>query len=187
VPGAEAGNNILLREGDTWRVTFRGRSSTVRHVKGMFDLALLLERPGREVPALELMGGVDVGGAPGPVLDDQARRTYQARVHDLQAEIDHANAANDWVRAERAEVELGALVEQLSQALGLGGRQRTGGGASERARTAVTHRISGAIRRIGDIDPALGQHLLNAVKTGTWCSYQPDTDNAWNVHHDGPR
>jgi hypothetical protein len=153
----------------------------------MFDLALLLERPGREVPALELMGGVDVGGAPGPVLDDQARRTYQARVHDLQAEIDHANAANDWVRAERAEVELGALVEQLSQALGLGGRQRTGGGASERARAAVTHRIRGAIRRIADIDPALGQHLLNAVKTGTWCSYQPDTDTVWNVHHDGPR
>jgi hypothetical protein len=186
VPGAEAGN-ILLREGDTWRVTFRGRSSTVRHVKGMFDLAVLLERPGREVPAIELMGGADVGGAPGPVIDDQARRTYQARVHDLQAEIDHANASNDWVRAERAEVELDALVEQLSQALGIGGRQRTGGGSSERARAAVTHRIRGAIRRIADIDPALGQHLLNAVKTGTWCSYQPDTDTVWDVHHDGSR
>ena len=182
---AEPGN-ILRREGDAWRVTFRGRSSTVRHVKGMLDLAVLLERPGREVPAIELMGGVDVGGAPGPVLDDQARRTYQARVHDLQVEIDDANAANDWVRAERAEVELDALVEQLSQAFGLGGRQRTGGGAGERARAAVTHRIRGAIRRIADIDPALGQHLLNAVKTGTWCSYQPDTDTEWTVQHDRP-
>ena len=61
-------------------VTFRGRSSAVRHVKGMLDLAVLLDRPGREVPALELMGGAAVGGAPGPVLDDQARRTYQGRV-----------------------------------------------------------------------------------------------------------
>ena len=152
----------------------------------MLDLAVLLERPGREVPALELMGGVDVGGAPGPVLDEQARRAYQARVHDLQVEIDDAHAANDWARADRAEVELDALVEQLTRAFGLGSRQRTGGGAGERARAAVTHRIRSAIRRIADIDPTLGQHLLNAVKTGTWCSYQPDTDIRWTVRHDRP-
>jgi tetratricopeptide (TPR) repeat protein len=186
VPGVDPGN-LLLREGDAWRVTFRGRSSTVRHVKGMLDLAMLLDRPGREVPALELMGGIDVGGPPGPVLDDQARRTYQTRVLDLQSEIDDARASNDLARADRAEVELDALVEQLSQAFGLGGRQRTGGGAGERARAAVTHRIRGAIRRIADIDPTLGQHLLNAVKTGTWCSYQPDTEIQWTVQHDRPK
>ena len=97
-----------------------------------------------------------------------------------------ANAANDWVRADRAEVELDSLVKQLTQAFGLGGRQRTGGGAGERARAAVTHLIRGAIRRIADVDPPLGQHLLNAVKTGTWCSYQPDTDIEWTVQHDRP-
>ena len=174
----------LRREGDAWRVTYRGQSSTVRHVKGMLDLAVLLARPGREVPALELMGGVDVGGAPGPILDDQARRAYQTHVGELQAEIDDAKAANDWMRADRAEAELDALVEQLSQAFGLGGRQRAGGGAAERARAAVTHRIRGAIRRIADIDPVLGQHLRNAVKTGTWCTYQPETDTEWSVQHD---
>jgi hypothetical protein len=89
--------------------------------------------------------------------------------------------ANDWVRVGRAEAELDALVEQLSQAFGLGGRQRTGGGAGERARAAVTHRIRGAIRRIAAGDPELGQHLLNAVKTGTWCSYQPDSDISWSI------
>ena len=93
----------LRREGDAWRVTYRGKSSTVRHVKGMLDLAVLLSRPGREVPALELMGGVDVGGAPSPILDDQARRAYQTHVGELQTEIDDAKAANDWVRADRAE------------------------------------------------------------------------------------
>ena len=169
------------REGDAWRVTYRGRSSTVRHVKGMLDLAVLLARPGREVPALELMGGVDVGGAPGPILDEQARRAYQRHVGQLQAEIDDAKAANDWMRADRAEAELDAVVEQLSDAFGLGGRQRAGGGAAERARAAVTHRIRGAIRRIADVDAVLGQHLGNAVKTGTWCTYQPETDIEWYV------
>ncbi len=181
--GGDTGN-ALRRNGDAWQVTFRGRSSTVRHVKGMIDLAVLLGRPGREVPALELMGGVDVGGAPGPVLDDRARRAYQTRVGELEAEIDDASAANDWVRAERAEVQLDALVEQLSQAFGLGGRHRAAGAAGERARAAVTHRIRGAIRRVADIDPALGQHLLNAVKTGTWCAYRPDTHVEWTVDSD---
>jgi hypothetical protein len=60
------------------------------------------------------MGGVDVGGAPGPILDDQARRAYEADVGELQAEIDGAKAANDWMRADRAEAELDALFEQLS-------------------------------------------------------------------------
>ncbi|HSJ91623.1 MAG TPA: AAA family ATPase [Ilumatobacter sp.] len=180
-------DNVLWREGDAWRVTFRGRSSSVRHVKGMLDLAVLLGRPGREVPALELMGGADVGGAPGPVLDDQARRHYQDRVRDLHTEIDDATGANDWERASRAEIELDALVEQLSQAFGLGGRQRASGGAGERARAAVTHRIRSAVRRIAAVDPALGQHLLNAVKTGSWCCYQPDTDIEWTVGHDARR
>jgi tetratricopeptide (TPR) repeat protein len=178
--------NALKREGDAWRVTFRGRSSTVRHVKGMLDLAVLLGRPGQEVPAPELMGGTDVGGAPGPVIDDQARRAYQARVRDLQTDIDDAKAANDWRRAERAEIELDALIEQLSQAFGLGRRHRATGGAGERARAAVTHRIRGAIRRVADVDPALGQHLLNAVKTGAWCSYQPDSTIEWTIQNDPP-
>jgi hypothetical protein len=127
------------------------------------------------------MGGVDVGGAPGPVLDDQARRSYQQRVRELHEEIDDARTANDPIRAERAEAELDALVEQLSQAFGLGGRGRASGGAAERARAAVTHRVRSAIRRIAAVDAELGQHLLNAVKTGTWCAYRPDGDVEWRV------
>jgi tetratricopeptide (TPR) repeat protein len=173
--------NVLRRDGDVWRITFRGRTSSVRHLKGMLDLAVLLDRPDREVPSLELMGGADVGGAAGPVLDDRARRTYQQRVRELQDDIDDARTANDPGRAERAEAELDALVEQLSQAFGLGGRHRAAGSAAERARAAVTHRVRSAIRRIAAVDAQLGQHLLNSVKTGTWCVYRPEGQIAWRV------
>jgi tetratricopeptide (TPR) repeat protein len=173
--------NALRREGDTWVVTFRGRTSRLRHVKGLLDLAALLREPGREVLALDLMGGFDVGSAPGPVLDERARREYRARVGELQSEIEEAQQANDWARAERAEAELDAFVEQLASAFGLGGRQRAAGSAAERARAAVTHRVRAAIRRIGEGDPEAGRHLRNAVKTGTWCAYQPDIDVSWTV------
>ena len=74
-------------------------------------------------------------------------------------------AANDPARAERAEDELDALVEQLSQAFGLSGRARARGSAAERARTTVTSRVRAAIRQaaVGPSrprppPPALGAH-----------------------------
>jgi hypothetical protein len=124
---------------------------------------------------------VDVGGAAGPVLDDEARRQYQRRIADLQEEIDEAAAANDPGRAEKAEQELDALVEQLSSAFGLSGRARSTGAAAERGRSAVTFRLRSAIGKLGELHPELGRHLENAVRTGTWCSYRPDGPTSWEV------
>ncbi|MCI3948396.1 MAG: invasion protein regulator, partial [Acidimicrobiales bacterium] len=174
----------LVREGEGWTVAFAGRTVQARSRKGMDDLAALLARPEVEVHCLELMGAVDVGGGTGPVLDDEARRRYQQRIGELQADIDEAAAANDPVRAARAEQELDALVEQLSAAFGLSGRARSTGGAAERARSAVTFRVRSAIAKLGELHPELGRHLENAVRTGTWCSYRPDRPTPWEVRVD---
>jgi hypothetical protein len=104
----------------------------------------------------------------------------------LQREIEDARADHDSVRAERAEVELDVIVEQLTEAFGLGGRARTTGASTERARTAVTYRVRSAIRKVGDVHPDLGRHLANAVRTGTWCTYRPERDVEWTVDA-GPR
>ena len=48
--------------------------------------------------------------------------------------------------------------------------------ARERARTAVTYRVRAAIRKLDQLHPELGRHLANSVRTGTWCSYRPETD-----------
>ena len=127
------------------------------------------------------MGAQDVGGAAGPALDERARRVYQARIVELQHEIDDARGDHDHARAERAEIELDALVEQLSEAFGLGGRARRTGASAERARSAVTYRIRAAIRKVGQVHPDLGRHLTNAVRTGTWCAYRPERDVTWTV------
>jgi hypothetical protein len=126
------------------------------------------------------MGGVDVGDA-GPQLDERARREYQARIEDLQREIDDAREANDPARADRAELELDALVEQLSEAFGLGGRRRRAGSSVERARTAVTYRVRAAIKRLHDVHPPAGKHFDNAIRTGTWCTYRPETPVKWDT------
>jgi hypothetical protein len=156
----------------------------VKDSKGLRDLAVLLAQPGREVHCIELMGGSDVGGSPGPVLDAAARRQYEQCIRSLQEDIDDARTANDLARAERAEAELDALVDQLTQAFGLGGRERPAGAAAERARSAVTWRIRAAIRSVTAVDGETGAHLSAAVRTGTWCAYRPEPPITWQV--EGP-
>jgi predicted ATPase len=180
-PTRERAAAALLRAGDVWTLEFAGRSAQLRHLKGLEDLAALLARPDAEIHCLELIGGSDVGGEAGPALDARARRDYQQRIRDLQTEIDRARDANDLGHAERAEAELDALVQQLSEAFGLGGRPRQAGSAAERARSAVTWRLRAAIKRIGEQHPELGRHLANAVRTGTWCAYRPEAPVSWQT------
>jgi hypothetical protein len=166
--------------GDGWSVGFADRTVQLRHLKGLEDVAVLLNRPNQEVHCLDLLGGSDVGGD-APAVDDRARRQYQARIRELQEEVDSARDANDFVRAERAEAELDALVQQLAAAFGLSGRARSTGSAVERARSAVTWRIRAAVKRVAEAHPELGRHLENALRTGTWCAYRPETAIAWEV------
>jgi tetratricopeptide (TPR) repeat protein len=171
----------MVCEGATWALTFAGSTCRVRDGKGVRDLAVLLARPGEDVHCLELVGGADVGRAGGPAVDQQARRAYERRIRDLQSDIDDARAANDPARAERAEIELDALVQQLAEAFGLSGRARATGSAAERARSAVGWRVRAALRQVADAHPPLGRHLQNAVRTGTWCSYRPETPVGWQI------
>ena len=140
----------------------------VRDVKGTSDLAVLLGRPHTEVHALELMGARDVGGSAGPVLDERARRAYQQRIVELQREIDEAHVANDPARADRAmssSTPWSSSSVRPSGSVGV----RPLAPSAERARTAVTYRIRSAIRKVANVQPELGRHLSNSVRTGTWC------------------
>ena len=69
----------------------------------------------------------------------------------------------------------------LAEAFGLGNRDRATGSSAERARTAVTYRIRASLKRINEVHPELARHLTNAVRTGTWCSYRPETDVVWTI------
>ena len=64
--GGDGGGNVFRRDGDTWTLTFGGRSVSLRDAKGLRDLAVLLAAPGREVAATELITGVATAAARQP-------------------------------------------------------------------------------------------------------------------------
>ena len=71
------------------------------------------------------------------------------------------------------EVGLDRGAQVLDGPIGLAGRVRPFTDDGERARLAVGKAIRRAINRIEAVDPLIGRHLRDAVRTGRSCSYRP--------------
>lgn len=160
-------------------VECNGRTTRLRAVRGLPILARLLDHPGQELHVLDLAAEPDNGavvdrGDAGEILDVRAREQYQRRIVDLRAEVEEAERFADIGRADRARRELDMLIQQLSSAVGLGGRARRAGSAVERARITVQRRVREAIKKIGHHEPELGRHLEWTIRTGTYCAYEPE-------------
>jgi hypothetical protein len=181
----------VRREGDYWAVEFDGKAVRVRDLKGIRYIARLVAQPGRELHVLDLVAAeTDAGTRPeivqaqsfsrsygdaGELLDRRAKDAYRRRLAEIEEDLDRARALNDTRREEQATTEREFLVRELSRAVGLGGRDRRAASASERARVAVTRAIRSGIARIRAHDSDIGAHLDGAIRTGTYCSYQPTT------------
>jgi len=113
------------------------------------------------------------GGDAGELIDKSARAAYEQRLRDIARESAEASDWNDSARRERLEAEADALRAELSRAIGLGGRERRSGSATERARVNVRRRLALALRRIEEANAELGAHLTASVRTGVYCAYEP--------------
>lgn len=163
----------IAREGALWVIEGCGCTARIRDARGVQMLARLIAEPGREIHALELVGdAVDTGDA-GEHLDAKAKATYRKRLAELRDDLEEAEALRDADRAERARSEIDALAAELQRAIGLGGRERRAGAASERARSNAQRRLAYAIQQIRNAAPAIGDHLARRVRTGVYCVYVP--------------
>src|SRR5216684_3475334 len=195
---------IFRKEGEYWTLGYGDKSFRLKDTKGLGYLAHLLRHPGVEFHVLDLAGGIarqqekyeaspstrglprgaedleeagiHVGslGDAGEMLDEQAKAAYKRRLSELREELEEAKEVGNVERAEHREREIDALTRELSRAVGLGGRNRRAASASERARQSITKTIKAVVERIGQSDAALGDLFSRCIKTGTFCSYQPD-------------
>ena len=201
-----AQKGIFRKEGQYWTVGYSGNPFRLKDTKGLGYLAHLLRHPAVEFHVLDLFGGIagqreedesnqsahglprgdedletagihitGLGGA-GEMLDDQAKVSYRRRLSELREELEEAKEFGNVDRAEQAEEEIDTLTRELSRAVGLGGRNRRAASASERARQTITKTIKAVVERIAQSDATLAALLSRCIKTGTFCSYQPDPD-----------
>ncbi len=198
-PAAEAGT--FAQNGEFWTIGYRGVTFTLKDVKGLSYIQRLLQHPGVEFHALDLLGmpaasvtdessrvehhasSLDVGvtirpgltGDAGEMLDAQAKRDYKRKLLELNEELEDRLERGDHKRAEQVESEIEFLEREIARAVGSGGRDRRAGSAAERARLNVTRAIKGALLKISERDAALGAVLDRRIKTGLFCSYLVDS------------
>jgi len=204
---------ILRQEGEYWTVGYGANAFRLKDTKGLAYLARLLRHPAVEFHVLDLAGGIagqhhddetrqsahclprtdeylekagiHVGGLgdAGEMLDDTAKAAYRRRLSELREELEEAKELGNVERAEKAEQEIDALTSELSRAVGLGGRNRRAASASERARQSISKTIKSVVERIAQSDARLGDIFSRCVKTGNFCSYQPDPalEIAWEL------
>ncbi len=176
---------LFHKEGRTWQLRWRDGEATVPDSKGMHDLSVLLARPGEPVHVLDLVAAVGgpprvaAGGDTGPLLDGTARAAYKRRVTELETDIADAERDGAPQLVGTLTDERDFLVRELATAYGLGGRARTTGDQSERARKAVAMRIATAIKAIREVHLPLARHLELAVSTGRFCVYRPEGTVTW--------
>lgn len=184
---------VLVDHGRWWELVAGDTRVRVPATKGLGHLAELVRNPGVERHVLDLVdrlegvaaeGDIDrrsIGDA-GAVLDHAARDAYRRRIEQLRADCDDLLAAGDLDGAEERQAEIDELVDQLAAAFGLGGRERRASSTVEKARLNVTRALRTAIRRVEEVVPDGGAALDRAVRTGTYCTYEPAAgDRRWIV------
>src|SRR3984893_7660507 len=201
-----AQKGVFRKEGEYWTVGCSAKGCRLKDTRGLGYLAHLLRHPAAEFHVLDLFGGIasrreedesshSVQGLPrgaedlekagihitglgdaGEMLDEQAKVAYRRPLSELREELEGAKELGNVERAERAEQEIDALTSELSRAVGLGGRNRRAASASERARQTITKSIKSELDRIAQSDATLAEISSRCIKTGTFCSYQPDAD-----------
>ena len=196
---------VFRKEGEYWTVGFGRNAFRLKDSRGLGYLAHLLGHPTTKFHVLGLAGGIADAredesnrfghglprgeedlqraginitglGDAGEMLDEQAKGAYRRRLSELREELEEAKELGNVESAEKAEREIDALTRELSRAVGLGGRSRRAASASERARQNITKTIKAVVERIARSDARLGDIFSRCVKTGNFCSYQPDPD-----------
>jgi tetratricopeptide (TPR) repeat protein len=193
--------NLFRKEGEYWTIGYRGSLYRLRNLKGLQYIAYLVARPAERVHVVDLMrdacsnlpGSIvepprrdllhleirrDLGDA-GEILDVTAKRAYRERLQDLRQDLDEAERFHDIGTAARLRSEMAFITEQLTAGLRLDGKPRRANSAAERARVNVRNSITSALNLIRTQDKPLWRHFNNALKTGTFCSYHPDSQELW--------
>lgn len=99
-PGdAQPGVHLRPGGGGIWWVGREGAVTAIRDVKGLHYLRIMLQRPGADIPAIDLSDAVAghpgagaAGGDVGEVLDKRALSAYRRRLAEIDADLDEARS-----------------------------------------------------------------------------------------------
>ncbi len=180
----DGSTNAWFPDGELWLIhsIADGKTARFRTVAGFALIQRLIETPGHEFHALDMVGAHEISTAL-PMADRQTLDQFRQRLAEIDHDLDEAESFNDPSRADLLLRDREELLTSLRALVGMGGKARSGGSDSERARVRVTRAIRAAIDRMQPELPRLAEHLTARIRTGTFCSYLDDALSpvSWNT------
>jgi tetratricopeptide (TPR) repeat protein len=191
--------NVFRYDGGYWTIAYDGKCIRLPDRKGFKLLAILLAHPeeafhvlhlvqlieridpetigkrpirGKELKEMSIEGGLD------PILDDRAKREYADAIVSLKEQIEEADRFNESARASGLRDRLRWFLQEKKRAVGFRGKDRPVADPEERARTKIRKNFKAAVETIRRVHAPLGDYLEKRVKTGRFCSYNPDPNRA---------
>jgi len=191
--------HTFRHEGDNWMVSYESLTVRLRNAKGFRHLATLLREPGREFHVVDLLAETDhepatvhpqqlaqdvsvsILATSSALPDHQARASYRQRLADLRDQLAEAERFNDTGRIAILRSESEFLTQELSTRYGISQHARKSSTEVEKARKAVAYRIRSALTKLKKAHPILWRHLHLTIKTGVFCSYNPEKPISWRI------
>lgn len=209
---ARTTRGVFARTGEYWTIGYGDAGFSLKDVKGLSYIQRLLQHPGEEFHALDLIdrpgagsaaesasadaatllsdASVSIGGLgdAGEMLDSRAKQEYKRRLLELREKLTDLRERGDSDRAAEVESEIDFLAREMTRAVGLGGRDRRAGAAAERARINVNRAIKGAFQKISERNADLEKLLDSTIRTGLFCCYiaDPRLSISWQFSVEGP-
>ncbi|OQA29867.1 MAG: hypothetical protein BWY59_00051 [Verrucomicrobia bacterium ADurb.Bin345] len=194
--------NVFRLDGAAWTMSYADETVHFPDTKGFRYIALLLAEAGRQwsveallaaagngaavtvesasvVQGAELRTSNSWAGHVGPVIDEQAKRQYRARLQQIEEEMEDAGFLHDDARLATLTQEKEVLQREIFAAVGTQGKIRMAANGAEKASDAVSKAIRRATDLIGAEHPRLARHLRDAIKRGYTLSYEPESPVVW--------
>lgn len=189
--------NLVRQEGRLWRIRFSGHEAFVPDEVGLTYLSHLLLSAGEQIDVVKLlslrsanrsarrsaeedMAALQGGsGIDDDLADRQTREDYRRRLQELNGDRSRAERDGDEIALALIEKEFRAIERELKRVTGLAGKPRKFQDERGKARQSVSRAIDRACNNILKAHAPLGRHLKAFVRTGYYCSYQPEPSTNW--------
>lgn len=193
---------VFAPDGDGWVVGLDDTTARVDDGPGLADIARLLAAPRTALHVCDLVAGLTASDPRartdrpwfwpqrprvvdderiGAIVDGTAAAAYEHRLGRLDREVAAAAASGDALALALARGERDVLAAELAAVLEPGDDRHPRPTPFERASRVVTTRIRLGVDMIEAVQPAAARHLRATLRTGTFCSYEPEADVAWTL------
>jgi len=154
---------IFALAGDGYSIAGFGESGYVRKLKGVKQIAVLVQAPGQPVPMNELVGAskeeriVADKRSRQPTLDTKAKHDLKERLSEARGELERAQSVNDTVEVTHCQEEIEQLARQLKGDLGLRGKSRDMNDPTNRLRSRICGTLSTAYDTLKKSQPPMNE------------------------------